>query len=188
MRILLAILYLAILAPARAAIDFTPVGGQRELEGIVFKQILFHQDGWVISYEQPRDWTVTGDSASVKLAPPSVSQAQASIEQSPLPAPQPLDDATRAKLRAQVLASVPNGAQNVALVAEELNPLRISQQETYAVTVSYIFYGQAYGLSVLFANLPDTQLRFRVVARKADFDAVSRAFRASLFTLAWGQN
>jgi hypothetical protein len=187
MRIYLAILFLAFLSSARAGVDFTPTEGERVLEGIVFKQILFHQDGHTIAYEQPRGWTFTGNAGAIKLTPPNVSQAQATMEQSPLSAPQTLDDATTAQVRQQVLASLPNGAQNVALVAEEKNPLRINQRDTYAVTVSYNFYGQDYALSVLFVNLADTQLRFRTVARKADFEQVHRAFRASLFTLSWQQ-
>ncbi len=51
-------------------------------------------------------------------------------------------EATTAKLAAQVLASVPHEAKNVALVAEEKNPLRINQKGTYAVTVSYNFTGR----------------------------------------------
>ncbi len=175
----------SLLTQAQAGVDFTPTNGERILEGVVFKQILFHQDGRTISYEAPRGWTVTGDSRALKLTPPNVSQARASMEQIPLPAPQPLDDATTAKLAGQVLSSVPNESQNVTLVAEEKNPLRINQQETYAVTISYTYYSQDYALSVLFANLHDTQLRFRVVARKDNFDAVNRAFRASLFSLSW---
>ncbi|CAN5582861.1 hypothetical protein BH20VER3_BH20VER3_15680 [soil metagenome] len=181
----LAILFLALVASARAGIDFTPTAGERVLEGIVFKQIVFHQNGRPITYEQPRGWTFTGSAAAIKFSPPDVSQAQATMEQSPLPEPQVFDEATTARLREQVLTSVPNGAQNVALVGEENNPLPINQRETYAVTVSYDFYGEAYQASVLFVNLADTQLRFRTVARKADFEKVHRAFRASLFTLAW---
>jgi hypothetical protein len=33
--------------------------------------------------------------------------------------------------------------------------------------------------------LGDTQLRARLVARKADFDTLQRAFRGSLFILHW---
>ena len=121
----------------------------------------------------------------MKLNPPNVSQAQATMEQSPLAAPQILDEPTLKQLQQTALASVPGGAQKVALVSEERSPLRINQQETYEVTVSYQFFGQDYELSVLFANLADTQLRFRTVARKADFEKVHREFRASLFTLSW---
>jgi hypothetical protein len=116
-----------------------------------------------------------------------VSQAQATIEQSPLSAPQIFDDATAKQLQQQVLASVPSGAQNVTVVSEEKNPLRINQQETYAVTIAYNFYSEDYQLSVIFANLADTQLRFRTVARKADFEKTQREFRASLFSLSWEQ-
>lgn len=35
----------------------------------------------------------------------------------------------------------------------------------------------------MFANLGDKQLRCRLVARKADFDVLHRAFRGSLFSL-----
>ncbi|MDQ3117286.1 MAG: hypothetical protein M3Q86_11885 [Verrucomicrobiota bacterium] len=105
----------------------------------------------------------------MKLTPAGVSQAQASMEQVPLSEPQVLDAATTAKLASQVLASVPNESKDVTLMAEEKSPLRINQQETYAVTVSYTFYSQDYALSVLFANLPDTQLRFRVVRAESRF-------------------
>jgi hypothetical protein len=185
MRIYLATLSLALLTSARAGIDFTPTSGERNVEGIVFKQILFHQDGHTIAYEQPRGWTYTGGASGIKMAPPNVSQAQATIEQSPLSAPHSFDEATVKQLQQQVLASIPSGAQNVTVVSEEKNPLRINQQETYAVTVAYNFYSEDYHLSVIFANLADTQLRFRTVARKADFEKTQREFRASLFSLRW---
>jgi len=187
MRIYLAALFLAtgLVAVARAGIDFTPTGSERVLEGIVFKQVLFHQGGHEIAYEPPRGWTYTGGAAQLKLTPPNVSQAQATMEQSPLAAPQILDEPTAKQLQQAGLASVPSGAQNVALVSEEKNPLRINRQETYEVVIGYNFFGQDYQLSVLYANLPDTQIRFRTVARKADFEKVHREFRASLFTLSW---
>jgi hypothetical protein len=187
MRIYLAALLYsaALLRHADAGIDFTPTGGERTLEGVVFKQILFHQDGHTISYEQPRGWTYTGEASGMKLSPPNLSQAQALMEQAPLSAPQNFDEATAKQLQQQVLASVPNGAQNIALISEEKNPLRVNRQETYEVTVGYNFFGQDYELSVLFVNLPDTQMRFRTVARKPDFEKVHREFRASLFSLSW---
>ena len=187
MGIYLAVLLLfgGLLANAIAGIDFTPTSGERVLEGVVFKQLLFHQDGHEIAYEPPRGWTYTGDAAQLKLNPPNVSQAQATMEQSPLAAPQVLDEATVKQLQQTALASVPAGAQKVALGAEERNPLRINQQESCEVIVGYNFFGQDYQLSVLYANLPDTQVRFRTVARKADFEKVHREFRASLFTLSW---
>ncbi len=166
-------------------IDFTPTSGQRVLENVVFPQLVFHQDGHAISYEQPRNWTFTGSAAQLKLTPPDISQAQATIEQVALPAPQTLDEATAISLRKVVLASIPGEAQNAKVVAEEQNPVSIDQQPSYAITANYSYFGQDYAVSVLFANLGDTQLRARLVARKADFDALQRAFRSSLFSLRW---
>ena len=47
------------------------------------------------------------------------------------------------------------------------------------------YYGQDYTVSMLFANLGDTQLRARLVARKTEFEELQRAFRGSLFSLHW---
>ncbi len=170
---------------AAAAIDFTPSNGERVQEGIVFKQVIFHQDGHAITYEQPRGWNLSGDPAGMRLTPPDVSQAQVTVQQSRLSAPQVFDDATKKQLQQMVLASAPNGATNVAFVGEEESPLQIHLQPTYAVTIGYSYFGQDYGTCVLFVNLGDTQVRFRTVARKADFERIHRLFRGSLFSLAW---
>lgn len=39
--------------------------------------------------------------------------------------------------------------------------------------------------SVPFMNLPDTQLTFRFLSRKPDFEKLHRAFRASLCSWQW---
>jgi hypothetical protein len=175
----------AVLRCTGGPIDFSPTSSQRELEGVVFHQLLFHQDGHAISYEQPRGWTYTGGGSQLKLRATTPSQVEASIDQVALAAPQVFDEPTTNQLKQFVLASTPGDAQKVQLVAEEQNPLRIKQQDTYAVTVGYNYFGEDYKLSVLFANLGDLQLRFRLTARKADFDGMQRAFRGSLFSLHW---
>lgn len=187
MRIYLTTLTLsvALAVSAEAAIDFTPTGGERTLEGVVFKQIILHQDGHVITYEQPQGWSYSGDAAGMRLTPANVSQAQVTIQQTALPGPQAFDGPTVKQLQQVALSSVPDGALNVVLLAEEKNPLQIHQQETYGVTITYNYFGQDYGLNLLFVNLGNTQVRFRMVARKADFEQVRREFRGSLFSLAW---
>ena len=79
------------------------------------------------------------------------------------------------------------GARDAKIVAEEQNPVSINRQPSYAITADYRFYDQDYVVSILFANLGDTQLRARLVARKADFEALQRVFRGSLFTLHWAR-
>ena len=168
-----------------AAINFTPTTGERVLEGIVFPQLVFHEEGRPITYEQPRGWKYSGGAARIRFTPPEFAQAQAEITQTQLAQPQSFDDATRKTLATQVLGSVPAGSQDIAIVAEEQNPLTIKGQPTYAVTVGFVLSGQSYRLGVIFLNLEKTQLQFRVLARKGDFDQVNRLFRGSLFSLQW---
>ena len=175
----------ALLPCAGGPIDFTPTSGQRVLENVVFPQLVFHQDGHAIAYERPRNWTFTGGAAQVKLTPPDLSQAQATLEQVALPSPQAFDDTTVAALRQVVLGSVPGDAQGTKIVTEEQNPVAINQHPSYSITANYSYFGQDYAISILFANLGDTQLRARLVARRADFDGLQRAFRSSLFSLHW---
>ena len=70
-------------------------------------------------------------------------------------------------------------------MTEEQNPIRIKGRDTYGVTIDFVQQGQAFRTNILFANLEDTQLRFQVVAKKADFEKSFRAFRGSLYTLLW---
>ncbi|HEX3818073.1 MAG TPA: hypothetical protein VHW03_07285 [Chthoniobacterales bacterium] len=175
----------AFVMQAQAGIDFSATNGDRELEGMHFPQLIFHQNGHEITYEKPRDWTFSSDPSGMRLAPPNVSQAQVTVGQIPLTTPQAFDDTTTKQLQQFILSSAPPNAQNVALIAEEKNPLQIHGQPTYAVTIGYNYFGQDFESCVLFANLGDTQVRFRTTARKADFDKVHRAFRGSLFSLSW---
>jgi hypothetical protein len=170
---------------ADAAIDFTPTTGERVLEGIVFKQLVFHENGRPITYEQPRGWTYSGDAARIRFTPAEFGQAQAEIIQSPLKEPESFNNATLKLLRDRVLGSIPTGGQNPVVIAEEQSPIRINGQQTYAVTVGYNQFGQDYRLGAIFVNLPDTQLQFRVIARKDDFEKVNRTFRGSLISLQW---
>jgi len=166
-------------------IDFTPIVGTRVLEGVSFPQLIFRQDGHQISYEPPRDWSYTGDTSRLRLSPAKAPQAQAIIEQTMLSSPQPLDESMVKQLPGLVTAAVPADATNIQVIAEESSPVRVNQQESYELFVTYSCFGQAYEMSALFANVGDLQLRFRLLARKADFEALHRAFRGSIFSLRW---
>jgi hypothetical protein len=176
--------YGVLLSCAGGPIDFTPASGQRVLENVAFPQLVFHQDGRPITYEQPRNWTFTAGAAQLKLTP-DVAQAQASIEQVPLSGPELFDETAVAALRTVVLGSIPGGARDSKIVAEEENPVPINRHPSFAITATYIFFDEEYVISMLFANLGDTQVRARLVGRKTDFDKLQRAFRGSLFSLHW---
>jgi len=168
------------------AIDLIPVPSERNVEGVVFKQLVFReterQIERQITYQQPTGWTYSGGKNALRLAPPEMPQVRAEIEQSPLPIPQVLDAATINLLRDQEMRRIP-GSEEVTLVLEEQSPLRFKGRDTYGLTLSYLLHGQRYTSNVLFANLEDTQLRFRVVAPTDQFEKVFKSFRGSLFTL-----
>lgn len=170
---------------SRAAIDFTPVPTEFMFSGVKFQQLLFKDNGRTVSYTQPRGWSYSGGAAKIRFTPPDVPQAQAEIEQSPLQAPQKFDDETKKALQQKTLAALPPDSANVTVVSEEMNPLLVNGNDTYAITVAYQAYGQEFVTSVLHLNTTDTQLRFRTTARKADFEKVHAAFRGSVFSWQW---
>src|SRR4051812_28862038 len=110
-------------ATAHAIIDFTPIVGERSLEGIKFKQLNFSRDGHRITYEQPDGWSYSGGGPSIKFVPPNVTQAQADISQLHLQSPQAYDEATLKQLKQQVLNLLPPGSDEVNVVSEQPNPI-----------------------------------------------------------------
>lgn len=176
---------LTLLGTAQGSIDFNPTSAERTLEGSVFHQLVFHENGRSIAYEPPAGWNYSGDHNTIVFTPANFPMARARIEQTDLPAPQPIDATMSEALKAQALALVPPGAQKVAFVSEEQSPIRIAGQPTYEAVIGYELYAQEYRFGVLFANVGKTQLRFRVLARKENFDKVHLPFRGSLCSLQW---
>lgn len=166
----------------RAEIDLTPIPGERVVEGFTYKHLIFFEQGRRITYSPPKGWTYTGTSQAIRFLPPGLAQAQAEIQQSPISGPQGPRGSAGNPLKSQALASLPKDSYSVTIVAETQNPLQIDGHGTYEITVAYELFNQAYQMSVLFANLPDTHLRFRLIARKQDFDSLSQLFRTSLYS------
>jgi hypothetical protein len=185
LRSTIAIGWLTIGISAQSGIDFTPATGERVLEGIKFPELYFHENGRKVSYEQPRGWNYSGDAAHIKFVPPDARQAFGEFSQAPLAKPQNFDEETIKLLEAAVVAALPPDSQEIIVVSAEKNPLMINQHETFEVIVAYQLYSDRFQQSVLFMNLPDTQLTFRFVARKSDFEKLHRAFRGSLCSLQW---
>lgn len=166
-------------------IDFTPVTGSRLLEGITFPQLVFSQDGHKITYEPPRGWSYSGNASRLRLSAPDISHGQAIIDFTQLPTAQPLNEVPAQQLSSLVLATLPESATDVQIMEEELSPVRVNQRESREYYATYDYLGQDYETSVIFANVNDVQLRFRLVARKGSFELMHRAFRGSIFSLRW---
>jgi hypothetical protein len=179
------LLFVLFVATSAHALDLTPIVSEYVAEGITFRQLTFRDGKRQAVYEPPRQWTCRGSFSGLQLTPAKTDRADAVIEAVELKAPQKLDDKATGALREQVLKSLPPASQGVTLVSEEQNPVSLENGASYAVTVAYQALGETFLRSVVFVNLPEMQLSFRLTARKADFDAVQRQFRSSICSWHW---
>jgi len=170
---------------AQGGIDLTPVSSEFIGEGIKYQQLTFRQDKQRIEYYPPPGWSVTGTAERVRLTPPKKNFAEAAIETVPLKAPQPLDEKNMKELQQRFIASLPPTSQFVTVVGEEPNPVPLSGNPTFEVTASYQLMGEKFVTSSIFANLTDTQLVFRLTARKDDFEALHRELKRSVLSWHW---
>lgn len=176
-------LLLASAGPLLAAIDLAPVASTRELEGIKFSQVLFRDGERKIAYEPPAGWSYGKDAAALFLHPPGKTLAEAMIDEVPR-APGASAEEQMKQMREAALSFVPKGAEEVK-VADQPGPLQIDGRDTVELTAEYKFFGQRFQLSVLFFDLPNSCLRFRVQSLTPDFEDVRKAFQRSLCTWQW---
>ena len=171
---------------ARAALDLSPFPSELNGEGIKYIQLTFKDGERHVLYVIPQSWTWGGGSSQLRLTPPATFlRASAVIEGSPLSAAQPLDEKAIGILRQEFLSTMPPGAQNVQALSEE-QPFQLGGNiPTYEFTASYQLLGETFVRSTVFANLSETQLRFKFSSLKKDFDSLHRAFRASLISWQW---
>ncbi len=187
---LLTLAALSLCLTAHAAVELSPTLHEYVAEGIRNRELIFSdktkdEQQRKVSYTPPAQWSWRGSPALLLLTPPNVAQAEARIEQAALPAPRAFDEPYARELVEGVIGSVPTGSQNVVVVEQQENPVLIGGQSTFGVLLSYDFYGQSFRKSVVFLNLPDSQLVFRFTARKENFAALEKEFRGSLFTWQW---
>jgi hypothetical protein len=187
MRTLFLLGFVIVALSAKAAVDLGPIPSEFEGEGIKYTQLTFKDDKRQVVYILPQFWSYRGSSSQLHLTPPpSFARAEAIIDTTPLAAPQALDEKAMETAKQQLLTSLGPSALGAKIVSEEQNPVLLSGNiATWEVTISYQIYGEAFTRSVLFANLPEAQLRFRLSASKKDFDALHRTFRASLVSWQW---
>lgn len=171
--------------PSYAGIDLTPVQNEYVANGATIRALNFKDDKRRIDYEPPQGWTLDGSANQLRLKPPQKNFAEAVIAATPLVKPQPLDENTIKPLEEQFIAALPVGSQFAKLEEEISNPVLLDGNPSFEITVSYQLNGERFLRSALFVNLPDTQLVFRLAARKDDFAALHREFKASIFSWHW---
>jgi hypothetical protein len=168
-----------------SALDFSALLHEFRGEGIVYHRLIFKDDKRDIFYQPPAGWGCTASDNQLRLVPAGKAFAEAQIRFVPMENPVPLDEKAASALTQQVIKSAPPGSQQVAIVSEVQNGLLLGNNPTFEVVASYKAMGETFQRSVLFVNAPGKQLVFQLSSRKSDFDALYRAFRASILTWEW---
>jgi hypothetical protein len=164
------------IASARAELQLTPKVVEYKADGAILKHLEFSDGGKTVTYQSPRGWDCTGSASQLTLRPPNKAQVEATVTRVPLSQPGSFDEESLKKLVSDAVALVPKGSENVSVVSQEKNPLLIQGKETFLITLSYTFFGQKYGRSILFLNRGNEQIRSQLTCRAADFDELHRAF------------
>lgn len=176
-------LVIALVLPARAALDLTPTERTFIGQGVPYRQLLFKDDKRTFSMDLPAGWTFRGGATRLQLTPPDKNFADGVIEVMPLPAPQLMDDAAMHRIEQQALAAVPPGSQKILVTERNRNAVVLGGNESFEVVLSYQALGQTFWRSTVVVNFPESLLLFRLTAPKADFGSLNEAFRRSL--LSW---
>lgn len=168
---------------ARAALDLSPSTHEYVAEGITFRQLSFNDGDRKVVYEPPVGWSFVRLGDQLRLTPAKLDGASAVIAATNLvTAEAKTDEGMRSTFR----ASLPPTAQDVEMLAEEVNPLVLDGGvNTYEITAAYQLAGERYVCGTVFANAAETQIMFRLSARKADFERLHAAFRSSLLSWHW---
>jgi hypothetical protein len=167
---------------AHADLLLTPRVVEFKGDGATFKRLEFSDDAKTVTYQSPRGWDFSGSATRLTLRPTGKAQAEATITRVPLPQPGSFDEESLKKLVSDAVALVPKGSENISVVSQEKNRVMIEYKETYLITLSYTFYGQKYGRSILFLNRGNEQIRSQLTCPAADFDELHRAFFRSQYT------
>lgn len=178
-------LLLASLVPASAIINLTPRSSFRDLEGVQIPELLFSDGEKKISYEPPKGWEYYGGGTEITFSSPEHSLSEAKIELGPHSNPLALDEEGINLLKKEALKLIPKDSEKVIFFSEEKNPIMFNESETFEVFHSFVLFAQQYKTSVLFVNLGDQQLRFRVIAKSKDFDQIHQQFLRSLYSWQW---
>jgi hypothetical protein len=166
-------------ASARAELLLTPTVLEVEKEGGKSRHFAFSDGAQTVTYQPPRGWDYSGSATQLTLRPPNKTQAQATISRVPLLQPGTFDEESLKKLVSEAIALVPPGSEGISVLSQEKNLLKIQSKETFLITLSYTFYGQKFGRSILLLNRGNEQIRLQLTCRDTDFKDLHRAFLAS---------
>jgi hypothetical protein len=178
-----ALLLVLFATSAQAQLNLTPKETFYEVEGIQVPNVTFRNGAKNATYSPPGGWRLSGGGTKLTLTPQDTVQAGATIEA--LAAKDQLP-ATADNLKAYselALTLIPREASKVEVVEAVVCPLQISGRSMVEVTLHYSFFGQQFRANLLFMPHDAEQLRFQFSARAADFPALFKTFRTSLYSM-----
>lgn len=167
---------------ANADLKLVPQSATYELDGVRFSQVAFQDGDKRVTYSPPSGWECSGGDTKLTLRPKDKPQAEGTIARIPLSEPAAFNESTEKALIDEALASVPPGSTNVQLLSKQDSPVSIGGRDTFLITMSYTFYGENYGRSLMFMNRDAEQFRFQLICRLIDFKELQQAFFQSHFS------
>ncbi|MEA3210057.1 MAG: hypothetical protein QOE70_3114 [Chthoniobacter sp.] len=175
---------LLLLTGPLGAIDFTPIVPADDSPAMRrFPRLLFKDGARTVSYVRPAGWQFSGAKTYLRLDVNDATHSFATIQEIPRQAPQPSPSAEA--LTAALIGALPKDNTNVKVASVEKNPLRIHGCETLEIVVAYSALGLDRVESVLFVNLPASQVQFCLNALSRDFKTAHELFRRSYFSWQW---
>jgi hypothetical protein len=173
---------------ARAEINLTPTYSVRELDGCKFPQLEFRENSnRKITYELPKGWTcMARDDFTLALVPPATKDmVSAKIKFIPTPGPLVLDEVQLKHFRETVNQLLPPESTLMTEPTITPEPLLLNTHRTCEIDVLFALHSHRLRMSVLFVDLGDSQLRFSLIARPADFEELHKAFQESWYSWQW---
>lgn len=175
-----------LLGTTQAEIDLTPERSVRELEGCKFPQLEFRDGGTKITYEAPKGWDyISRDRHTLALVPPNKDMVSAKIKFIATPGTLVLDEAQLTHLKNTASSLLPPESRIMKEPTITPNPLVLNARPSCEIDILFVLHSQRLRMSVLFVDLGDSQLRFSLIARPGDFEALHKAFQESWYTWQW---
>jgi hypothetical protein len=166
-----------------ASLDLSPQLDTFELDGVTMSQLAFDTGAKVkATYQPPQAWKYSGGGDVLELQPIGLGQVNAKISKLPPAASFSFDTEGCRRLTQKVLASLPEGSEQIKVISEELNPLQIDGKQTYLVELTYVYYGERFACYSLFLDRAPEMLLFRLSCRESNYEMLRGQFHRSLYS------
>jgi hypothetical protein len=176
---------LRILSAAGNLVEFSASVQDFSGEGVTYHRLVFKDGKRVVYYQLPNGWKCNASDKELTVNPSERPFAEGKITSTALDRPVVLDDRAATAFKDQVFNALPPGAQHATVLKLEQNSVLLNNNPVIELILSYDAFGQSFQRSVIIVNTPANQIRFQFSARKSDFDALYRTFRASVLSWEW---